>query len=353
MNIKRLGVTDVNLWSPNKRDALFFDQIATGSLEKNLSGVTDPAVRADWEFLASNDYVVEYKYDMAGRKGGLILGGQRAAEVDLDDPEDHVEQQVAIAGLALLFASQARGRIPTVADLLALTPRLNIGQSIDRSEVAEKSAQLFKEMHQKLSGNVGMEEGMRFLGPLLKKATARSTAGTLNKLGQYTATPLIPNDLGMEHLLLGRTAVGDVINLVVTSLPEVDELTPWKDVLDFRREEKTREQLDRFGRWVRNAVRRLTAEKITTAELEDEFASMMDSYREHMRVHKMKTQRSAAEIIITSFVGFVEDFTKLRFKAIAESLFKLEHNRVALLEAELKAPGREIAYIVRAHERFG
>src|SRR5262245_49507291 len=82
MNTKRLGVTNVNLWSPNKRDALFFDQIATGSLEKELSEVADPAVRADWEFLASNDYVVEYKYDMAGRKGGLILGGQRAAEVD-------------------------------------------------------------------------------------------------------------------------------------------------------------------------------------------------------------------------------------------------------------------------------
>jgi hypothetical protein len=143
-----------------------------------------------------------------------------------------------------------------------------------------------------------------------------------------------------------------VINLVITSLPEVDELTPWQDILDFRREEGTREQLDRFGRWVRSAVRRLTEEKITTAELEDEFASMMDSYREHMRIHKMKTKRSAAETMITSFAGFVEDLSKLRFKAIAESLFKLEHNRVALLEAELKAPGREIAYIVSARERF-
>jgi hypothetical protein len=209
MNAKRLGVTDVNLWSPNKRDALFFDQIAAGSLEKSLSEVTDPAVRADWEFLASNDYVIDYKFDMAGRKGGLILGDQRVAEVDLDAPgEQSVEEQAAIAGLAVLFASRARGRIPTEADLLVLTPMLNISPLIDSFEVAKKSTQLFKEMHQRLSGNVGMEEAMRFLGPLLEKATVRSTAGTLNKLGRYTATAMIPNDLGMENLLMGARSSG-------------------------------------------------------------------------------------------------------------------------------------------------
>jgi hypothetical protein len=99
-------------------------------------------------------------------------------------------------------------------------------------------------------------------------------------------------------------------------------------------------------------MRRLTAEKVTAQELHDEFASMIDSYREHLRIHKMKERVSTAEVVITSVVGALEDLAKFRFKEIAKSLFKLSHNRIAVLEAELKAPGRDIAYILRAHERF-
>jgi hypothetical protein len=139
---------------------------------------------------------------MANRKGGLILGGQRAAEVDLDaEGGQRVEEQAAITGLTGLFASQGRGRIPTVADLLVLTPMLNVGPLIDRFEVAQKSAQLFKEMHQKLSGKVGLDEVFRFTSPLLRKATVRNTAAMLSDLPQYTVTPMIPDELGMEHLV--------------------------------------------------------------------------------------------------------------------------------------------------------
>src|SRR5688500_12214656 len=37
---------------------------------------------------------------------------------------------------------------------------------------------------------------------------------------------------------------------------------------------------------------------------------------------------------------------------IAKGLFSLKHKRIALMEAELTAPGNEIAYVIKARQKF-
>ena len=58
-------------------------------------------------------------------------------------------------------------------------------------------------------------------------------------------------------------------------------------------------------------------------------------------------------MIVVAVAETAENIAKLKFSALAKSLFALKHRRIELIDAERQAPGRELAYIVRARERFG
>ena len=58
------------------------------------------------------------------------------------------------------------------------------------------------------------------------------------------------------------------------------------------------------------------------------------------------------ETIVKLPFEFLENTLKLKFSKLPEPLFTLRKRELYLLEAELNAPGRELAYIVQAQEIF-
>ena len=48
-----------------------------------------------------------------------------------------------------------------------------------------------------------------------------------------------------------------------------------------------------------------------------------------------------------------EDVVKLKWSKIAKGVLSIKKRRVELLEAEMKAPGRECAYLFSPRKRFG
>jgi hypothetical protein len=48
-----------------------------------------------------------------------------------------------------------------------------------------------------------------------------------------------------------------------------------------------------------------------------------------------------------------ESLVKSQWSKIAKKLFEVSHKQIDLMKAEMTAPGREVAYIVKARERFG
>ncbi len=87
-------------------------------------------------------------------------------------------------------------------------------------------------------------------------------------------------------------------------------------------------------------------------DLEVELESLVEDYKEYMRVQKMKWHATSFETVVTMTAQMLEGLAKLKLKDVVDSLFTLRKSKVGLLEAELKAPGREIAYLVTAGERF-
>lgn len=348
----QLGVTDIALWLPNKRDILFFDRLAVGHLDRGLSELLDPAVRADWEFLVRSNIVSEFRYHLDGRCGTLAVGADSTIPVDLDEPDSGaVEYRAGIAALALMHAMTRPGSLPNEAYLLLLTPRLNVGPNVDRFRVVEQAAHLLRQAHEQSGGNLTYDSVLTLTGPLLSRATIRSTAGLLNSSSEYSATPIIPYP-SHESAFLGASKVTDVVSLVLSKLPTPDELTPWEAILDFRNDGDTREQLARLRRWSRKASQRLASESAHIVELEDELDYLIESYRAHMQLHRLKISTSVIEVVVTFVAEVAENLLKARLKELAKGLFQVRQNRIALTEAELKAPGREIAYVVSASEHF-
>jgi hypothetical protein len=71
-----------------------------------------------------------------------------------------------------------------------------------------------------------------------------------------------------------------------------------------------------------------------------------------MRLHKMKTNVGVLETVVVSTAEILEDLIKFNWGKLAKTLFSFKQREIALLEGELKAPGNEVAYIVKASDTF-
>ena len=141
----------------------------------------------------------------------------------------------------------------------------------------------------------------------------------------------------------------DVMDVVLASFPEPDEATPWEQIVEFRSDPDTRTQLLALRRW----MSRVAQQDLSATEIADEIEWLVSEYQAHMRLHRMKITMGAVETVVTATAEALENVTKLRFGAVAKSVFFLKHRTIQLIEAERQAPGRELAYIIRARDHFG
>ena len=62
--------------------------------------------------------------------------------------------------------------------------------------------------------------------------------------------------------------------------------------------------------------------------------------------------RQAGQLVVTT-AEIAESLVKFQWSNIAKKLFEVRHKQIDLMKAEMTLPGREVAYIVKARERFG
>jgi hypothetical protein len=66
----------------------------------------------------------------------------------------------------------------------------------------------------------------------------------------------------------------------------------------------------------------------------------------------MKMGEGMVETVVTVGADLAEDFVKLKWGDIARGLFGIRVRRMNLLEAELGAPGRVVAFVEAARNAF-
>ena len=140
----------------------------------------------------------------------------------------------------------------------------------------------------------------------------------------------------------------DILRIVLEKFPLPSEDTSWESILEFRSTSENKQRALDLRHWMTNIAR----QNLSPSEIEDELEWLMSQYDRHMKLHRMKAQQGALEIIVTGTAEAIENVIKLKFGAFAKSLFAVKRTALELAEAELTAPGREIAYIVKGREQF-
>lgn len=140
----------------------------------------------------------------------------------------------------------------------------------------------------------------------------------------------------------------NVIQAVFKELPIPAKDTPWEHIFEFRSDPESYSKFLALRDWVNE----ISNSEMTTIEIEEKLEYLIDQYRRHMAVHKMKTNTGLIESMVVSTAEATENLLKVKWGKLASSLFFLRHKKISLMEADLSAPGSQVAYLVKATEAF-
>jgi hypothetical protein len=159
------------------------------------------------------------------------------------------------------------------------------------------------------------------------------------------AVSLVPS---YEFPKIPASRRSEVAKVTINKLPIPDETTSWEQIIDFRSDPDNQLALLRLRRW----IRKIASENLSALEIEEELEWLLNEYENNLHLHKIKSNTSAVEIWVKSPLEVLENLVTLKFSKLVDPLFAIRKRRISLLEAELQAPGREVAYILKTKEHF-
>lgn len=133
----------------------------------------------------------------------------------------------------------------------------------------------------------------------------------------------------------------NAVRMVINKFPFLSGDVPLTEMLQLIKTEEFTSKKKALFRW----MRKITTETNSPIEMEEELEYLLNEYTEYMRVQKLKFQYGVLEGILKGTSEVIENIIKFRLSKFVDSLFYVSKTKVALMEAELKAPGKEISLI--------
>jgi hypothetical protein len=166
----------------------------------------------------------------------------------------------------------------------------------------------------------------------------------LNACPIYLRGGLLPYPEGIE----GNTKKVDVTSIALTRMPEPDESVSWEQILDYRSDPQSNGKMLALRKWMNKIVR----DNLSQREIEDELDWLMYDYERQIKLHRMKYRTGVLETIVTSIPDIIQKLIRVQWGDAAKTLFKLTRLKLELMEAEMKVPGSEVAYLVETRRKF-
>ena len=138
-----------------------------------------------------------------------------------------------------------------------------------------------------------------------------------------------------------------VLSIALKQFPLPSEDCSWEEITDFIAEKK-----DKLWN-VRRFLHDLASRRQTSAEIRDDIDWSMNEYTKAMKLHHLKAGRSFVEVYVLPAIELAENIAKFNWSEIAKGALSVKKREIELMEAEMRAPGREIAYIYDTKKRFG
>jgi hypothetical protein len=192
--------------------------------------------------------------------------------------------------------------------------------------------------------------GQRQLATFLHKYSilkARLQCTFLNRNFSNNAFPIIDNLDDLSEVLPDLPKA-HVLNVLLKKIPIPKVETKWEQIYDYRKDPDSKEKYLRISNWLSKIARK----EIHTKEIYQEIEHLLIEYKKHMDYHKMKYDESYLNTSVLMNFDAFQNLNKTKWDMKEKQSFLLKTRKIGLFEAESKAPGRELAYIVKAQEVF-
>lgn len=123
---------------------------------------------------------------------------------------------------------------------------------------------------------------------------------------------------------------------------------PIQELLAFKKDSETESKLERFRWW----MKKIAKQNIPNSELKDMIAESLFEFEDYMKRQKFKTDRTTIRNVLTIAAEVADSLFRAKFKQLVDICYQFEDRHIALLEAEDKAPGREVAFLSLIENRW-
>jgi hypothetical protein len=115
------------------------------------------------------------------------------------------------------------------------------------------------------------------------------------------AVPLLKPDFARPHVL--GSSLEHVLNVVIEQFPRPDGSVSLEQVLDFRRDPESHSRYLGLRRW----MRKISKESLSAREIHDELEWLMREYRDHLKLHRLKTRHGRLEAVVVTAADILEN----------------------------------------------
>ena len=299
-----------------RRDLLLFDKLAIPTLEDTLrvwaTSQKEELRRqaAELEWLANQDIVFVPAIHVIG------TGPEADFYHDYVRKKEQVASEITRVEPFMKGMPPSDGNISDVTTLL-LSYLLRTG---DHSFL-ERLDQATRECYDALSRVLAISLGRK--------------PGAIPMLVSSTPTHIAVSDA------LDRT---DVLSISWQAIPFPAQDTPLEKLLDFRSDQNIRMDFLELHRWASDTAAVATSPQ----EVLERAEYLIHQYKKHLQIFGMEQDAGTIETLVTTLADAVENLLKVNLGDMTRLLFSFRKRRVALLKEEMKAPGHELAYIVKA-----
>lgn len=173
----------------------------------------------------------------------------------------------------------------------------------------------------------------------------RRVAAYLREVERVDAHPVYCESLPHRY---ERGPLADVVQITLNSVPGPKETTPWEQILEFREDSDSRHKFLALRNWMSQVGKG----QLTHTEISQQIEYLLSEYSRHIDYHKIKTTPGILRTLVLRSAEAAENIVKLNFGKVASNIFFLHETRMALMEAEATAPGRELAYLYKARREL-
>ena len=189
------------------------------------------------------------------------------------------------------------------------------------------------------------ETKVKYAYPLAEYAT-RAHSLMLEYFEKIMAIPLLSYESYLTKIPKSNNTT--VAQVVIRDLPLPDGNSPWEKIIEYRENQENQNNLLTLRRW----IRKLSAENLSVTECKQELDWLKNEFQAHLKIHRIKANAETLETVIKVPLEILENLLTLKFSKLPDPLFAIKKRQISLMEAELNAPGREIAYLIKSKQEF-